>query len=100
LNMERKLDIKSLSQDIQEHSIRLTASLEAIKAEGSAVDTEILHQLEWIVSLTEAALGVNATTFEAITDEAAKKQMLELDDALRSQLKTLNKLLALPRRKG
>ncbi|KKL91649.1 hypothetical protein LCGC14_1892580 [marine sediment metagenome] len=100
MNMEEHLDLRNFAEEIKAQSIRLTASLEEIIAEGAAVDPEIVHQMEWMVSLTEAALKVNATAFEAIPDEAAKKQMLELDDALRSQLSTLRKLLELPRREG
>ncbi len=100
MNTEGKLRFEALISRAEEQSEALAAALKALEADGQPVHQGIINQTEWIVSLTEAAMGLNATLFEGILDETERKRMLELDDALRSQLKALRKVLALPRREG
>jgi len=100
LNTDESLCLATLARELREESEAIAAALEALEADGQPVHRRIINQAEWVASLTEAAMRVNATLFEGIPDETDRKAMLELDDSLRSQLKTLRKVLALPRRDG
>ncbi len=100
MNTDGSLDLEALVRELREQAEGVAVALEAVEADGQPVHPVIINQAEWSASLAEAAMGVNASIFEATPDEAGRKRMLELDDALRSHLKVLRKVLALPRRQG
>ena len=100
MNTDDIRSLETLARELRERAEAVAAALEVMQAEGQAVHPVVIQQAEWVASLTEAAMRVNASIFEADPDEAGRQRMLALDDALRSQLKTVKKVLQLPRREG
>lgn len=100
MNTEAIKVLEIWAREIREEAEAFAASVEDLIAEGLPVHQVLVDQGKRVTGDMELAMEENATLFEASLDDAERKIRLEIDEAFRLRLKTIRKLLQLPRREG